>query len=59
MTLTTAQYQRLADICHSIAEVALISIVIPFLIDKFDVIKVIWGLSQAAVFWTFSFFLSK
>ncbi len=56
---TNARLNRLSNICSDIAQIALASIVIPFLIDKFNPIMLVWGLVMTFTFWIFSILLAK
>lgn len=49
-----ARLNRISSICADIAQVAMASIVIPFLIDKFDPVMLLLGLITAFIFWVFS-----
>lgn len=45
---------KISDICSDIAGVSLASIVVPFFLDKQDLMLVLFGLVAAIVFWSMS-----
>lgn len=49
-----AQFNRLSAICADIAQVALGSVVVPFLFDRFNLLIVLLGLTAAFTFWLIS-----
>lgn len=49
-----AKIKKLSDICSDIAQIAVASVAIPFLIDKFDFAMVVLGGGVAVVFWFLS-----
>ena len=57
--LNKAKYNKLSDICSDIAQVSLASVVVPALVDKIDLPKVILGLIIAITFWILSFLFTK
>jgi len=57
--LKETQVDKLSDISADIAQVCLASIVIPFLVDKYKPLLVIWGLSVSLVFWGISLLLLR
>lgn len=59
MAKTKARLNRLAEICSDIAQIALASVVLPFLLDKFNLQMVLLGLITALSFWILSLFLSR
>jgi len=54
-----ARINRISEICMDIGQVCLASIVIPFLLNKSDIIKVFLGLAFSFSFWTISVLLVK
>lgn len=58
-TKNKAKLNKLSDICADIAQVAFASIVLPFLIDKFDLRMVLLGVITALTFWAASLILAR
>lgn len=59
MKLKQARLRRLSDNCSDGAQVALGSVVVPFIFNQFDAIIVLVGLIIALVFWILSYFLAR
>lgn len=59
MNVTEARLNRLSEICSDIAQIALASIVIPFIINQFNVIMPVIGLAIALTFWIISYYLAR
>ena len=59
MKFSHTQVAKLSDISADVAQVILASIVIPFAIDKFDQIMLIWGLVVCVLFWVLSIYWSR
>ena len=59
MSIFNARINRISEICMDIGQVCFGSIAIPFLINKFDIIKIIVGLIFAFVFWVGSVLLVR
>lgn len=51
LKLNVKQTNRLSEICMGIGNIALASVVIPALFDKFDTVLITWGLSVAVYSW--------
>lgn len=54
-----AKLNRLSEISSSIGQIAAVSIVIPFLVDKFNPVMLIWGLVMAITFWILSILFAQ
>ena len=59
MGITEARLNRLSDICSDVAQLALASIVIPFIFDKFNMPMIILGLITSLSFWLLSYYLAR
>ena len=59
MKPTKGRLDRLSDICARVAEISILSVVIPFLFDKFNLAMIVLGLVVAFVFWTLSWYFAK
>lgn len=55
MRFTHAQRRRFADICADAGQVFLASIVLPFLVDKPNILLAIFGFASMLAFWSLSF----
>lgn len=58
-TLSKKRLDKLSDIASDIGLVALATVVLPAVLDRFEPIRVILGLSVAIGFWTFSIWVRK
>lgn len=54
-----ARLRKLSDNCADVAQVALGSVVVPFIFNQFDVIIALIGLTIALGFWVMSYFLAR
>lgn len=54
-----AKLNKLSDICADIAQIALASVIAPFLIDKFNPLMLLLGTGMAFVFWGASLILAR
>lgn len=54
IVLSEAQLNRLSEICADISQITLASIVIPFALDKYNLVLLVWGLTIALTFWVLS-----
>ena len=57
--LSDKQLEKLSDISSDVALVALASVVLPAVLDRFDLVRVILGLLAAIGFWIFSLCVRK
>lgn len=57
--LTEKQLEKLSDISSDVALVALASVVLPGILDKFDAILIGGGLAATALFWALSIWLRR
>lgn len=59
MNTTDARLNRLSEICANVAQVSLASIVVPFLLEKFDLLVLLWGSVTTITFWFLSLLLAR
>jgi hypothetical protein len=59
MKLRRRQLDQLSDIASDVGLVALASVVLPAVLDKFDPIEVGLGLLATILFWSISLWLKK
>lgn len=57
--LNKHQLEKLSDIASDVALVSLASVVLPAILDKFNIILVVLGLLATAGFWVFSIWLRR
>jgi hypothetical protein len=56
---TERQIDKISDISSEVGLVALVSVVLPAIFDKFDPSLIISGLVATVFFWTFSIWLRR
>lgn len=59
MSIFDVRINRISEICMDIGQVCLGSIVFPFLMNNFDIIKMFTGLIITIGFWTISVLLVR
>ncbi len=59
MKLTSSQLKKLSDICADIAQIALGSVAIPFLLNEFQPVLALCGILLSLAFWYASLVLMK
>ncbi|MBU2592303.1 MAG: hypothetical protein ABH867_05220 [Patescibacteria group bacterium] len=59
MKLVNARFNKLSDICADIGQVSLASVVIPFLVDGFNLRMAVLGLAVLFLFWLSSLLLAR
>lgn len=57
--LKDSQLEKLSDIASDIGLVALASVVLPAVFDKFNLTRVVLGLVAAIIFWLLSIWLRR
>ena len=56
---TDAHATRLSELCAFVAQVALASVFVPYIIDTFEPAVAVLGLVVSSMFWIFSLFLVR
>jgi len=59
VNIYNARINRISEICADTGQVCLGSVVIPFLINEFDIIILLFGLMFSFIFWTGSVLLVR
>ncbi len=59
MDRTQVKLNKLSNITSDIAQVAFASVVVPFLLDNFNLELVILGLATSIAFWILSIYLAR
>ncbi len=59
MRANSKQKDKLADICLDVAQVSLASIVVPFFIDKFDLMMLGLGIVISFISWSGAMFILR